>query len=84
MTLPNAPVTLSVEQIAEFNHKLSEFRHGLNNNLSLITAAIELMRRRPETAPQMSETISEQPRKIVAAISEFSGELEKLLGITRP
>jgi aspartokinase len=83
MSLPEQPITLSVEQIRELNHKLSDFRHDVNNQLALVAAAAELIRRRPETAAQMWETITEQPRKITEAIAQFSHELETALGIKR-
>jgi hypothetical protein len=84
MTLPNEPVTLSAGQIAELNKKLADLRHDVNNNLSLISAATELIRRRPESAAQLSPTLVEQPRKISETITQFSRDLETALGITRP
>lgn len=83
MGLPNQPVTLSVEQIAELNRKLSIMRHDINNNLSLILAAVELARYKPETAERMMATLSEQPPRITAKLSEFSAEFEQAVGITR-
>ena len=83
MALPINPVTLSVEQINELNHKLSELRHDGNNNLSLIMATVELIRRRPESASRLLGTLDEQPRKVVESVSQFSRHLETLLHITR-
>jgi cob(I)alamin adenosyltransferase len=83
MGLPNQSVTLSVEQIAELNQKLSTIRHDINNNLSLILAAVELARYKPEMAERMMATLSEQPTKITAKLSEFSAEFERAVGITR-
>jgi hypothetical protein len=84
MALPAEPVTLSVEQINELNQKISTLRHDVNNNLSLIMATVELIRRRPETAERMWDTLEEQPRKVVESVSQFSRELEALLHITKP
>jgi hypothetical protein len=56
----------------------------VNNNLSLMTAAVELMRHRPEMAERMMGTLGEQPRKISEAIAQFSNELESALGIRQP
>ena len=64
MLLPNEPVTLSAEQIHELNQKLADLRHDVNNGLSLMTAAVELIQRRPENAGNMWNTLIEQPRKI--------------------
>jgi hypothetical protein len=84
MGLPNQPVTLSVNQIDELNRKLSTLRHDINNNLSLIVAAVELVRYKPELVERMVATLAEQPPRISKAINTFSGEFEKTLGITRP
>jgi len=84
MHLPNEPVTLSAEQIRELNQRLASLRHDLNNSLSLMTAAVELIKRRPETAGSMWDTLFEQPRKITESISQFSRDFEAALRITRP
>jgi hypothetical protein len=84
MALPTEPVTLSVEQINELNRKLSMLRHDVNNNLSLIMAAVELLRRRPEGAEKMLVMLVEQPHKISESITKFSGDMESTLRITRP
>src|ERR1043165_831259 len=83
MGLPDGPVTLTVQQIEELSKKLSTLRHDVNNHLSLIVAAAELIKFNPEMAVRMSTTLSEQPPKISEEISKFSAELEKVLGITR-
>jgi hypothetical protein len=83
MALPVQPVTLSVEEIAALNHKLSAMRHDINNNLLLIMASAELMRYKPEMAAQMTNNLIEQPPKITDAMNKFSAELERALGITR-
>ena len=83
MGMPNGPVTLSVQQLEELNKKLSTLRHDVNNHLSLIVAAAELIKFNPEMAARMSATLSEQPPKISEEISRFSIDLEKALGITR-
>ena len=84
MALPNEPVTLSVEQVGELNRKLSVLRHDVNNNLSLIMASVELIRRRPEGAERMLTILVEQPHKISESIAKFSGDMESALRITRP
>ncbi|HSU54072.1 MAG TPA: hypothetical protein VLT36_08455 [Candidatus Dormibacteraeota bacterium] len=84
MALPNEPVTLTVEQLAQLNQKLSDMRHDINNNLSLIVAASELIRHKPAVADRMMATLAEQPAKISSSMNKFSAEFEKVLGITRP
>jgi hypothetical protein len=84
MALPTEPVTLSVEQINELNRKLSAMRHDVNNQLSLIMAAVELIRRRPEGAERMLAMLVEQPHKISESLTKFSGDVEAALRITKP
>lgn len=83
MTLPTQPVTLTVEQIAELNRRLSNMRHDINNHLSLVLAASELIRAKPHMVERMTATLVEQPSKIAAALQSFSAELERSLGIQR-
>ena len=83
MGMPQTPVTLTPEQVSELNEKLATTRHDINNNLSLIVAAVELMRRKPEIAPRMVDSISQQPDKIIAQMRAFSAEFEQALSITR-
>ena len=72
MVLPDKPVTLSAQEIADLNSKLSAMRHDINNNLSLIMAGVELVRLKPETLNRMVATLSEQPAKISGTMTNFS------------
>ena len=83
MAMPQSPVTLTPEQIAGLNEKLSVTRHDINNTLSLIVAAVELIRRKPEMTPRLLESIGQQPDKIIAQMRAFSTEFEQTFGITR-
>jgi len=83
MILPNQPVTLAVSQIDQLNQQLSTLRHDINNQLSLMLAATEVIRRKPEAAARMSATFEELPRKITEAMLKFSAEFEKNFGITK-
>ena len=84
MGLPSQPVTLTVEQLGELNRQLANMRHDINNSLSLVVAAAELIRHKPAVAERMMATLSEQPGKITAAINKFSATFEETFGITRP
>jgi len=84
MGLPTGPVTLTVAQLDELNRKLANMRHDINNNLSLIVAAMELIRHKPQMTERMLTTLGEQPAKIGDAVGKFSTEFERALGITRP
>ncbi len=81
MSMPSEPINLSVEEIQDLNHKLSTLRHDINNYLSLIIAASELIKHKPQMADRMMETLNEQPPKITAALAKFSGEFENAFGI---
>ena len=83
MGLPTTPVTLSVEDVEQLNRKLSTMRHDVNNFLSLILAATELIKLKPELAGRMCVTLAEQPPKIIAEMNKFSAEIEKALAITK-
>jgi hypothetical protein len=84
MAAPSNPVTLTPEQIAEISRKLGDLRHNVNNQLSRIVAATELIRRRPESLERYSTSLSEPPQKITDELKSFSQEFEQLLQITRP
>ena len=58
-------------------------RHDINNNLSLIMAATELIRHKPQTLERMSITLVEQPPKITQALGKFTSEFEKMFGVSR-
>jgi aspartokinase len=81
MGSPSQSKTLSLEQIEELNRRLSTMRHDINNNLSLIIAAVELIRHKPEVAERMMATLAEQPAKISASMKKFSAEFERVLGL---
>jgi hypothetical protein len=83
MGLPNQPVTLTVEQIDDLNRKLSTMRHDVNNHLSLLMAAIELVRFKPDMTGKMLDSMTQQPPKVTAIVNQFSEEFEKTFGITR-
>ena len=83
MRLPNQPVTLTTEQLAELGADLASMRHDINNNLSLIMAAVELLRQKPHLTERMLATLTEQPPKITATIGKFSEKFDSVLGINR-
>ncbi|MDB6059582.1 MAG: hypothetical protein JWO95_3426 [Verrucomicrobiales bacterium] len=83
MQIPQTPTTLTPGQIEELNQKLSHMRHEINNQLSLVVAALELIRFKPDSRDKMLNTISEQPNKIIAEMQNFSSQFEQALGIKR-
>jgi hypothetical protein len=83
MGLPSQPITLSVEDLNQLNQRLGTLRHDINNNLSLIMAAVELIRHKPEVTTRMMATLADQPPKISHALTAFTAEFERVLSITR-
>ena len=75
-------MTLSVEQIEELNRHLANMRHDINNSLSLIMAATELLRHKPHMLERMAGTLVEQPAKITHALGKFSAEFESTFGLS--
>jgi uncharacterized protein YbaP (TraB family) len=76
-------VALTIGEIEALNKQLSTMRHDINNHLSLMMAALELIRRKPDAAERMSGTIAAQPEKITEAMKKFSADFEAILGIKR-
>jgi len=83
MVLPNKPVTLTAEQVADLNKRLSTMRHDINGDLALIVAAAELIKLNPSSAERMLTTLLEQPTKIRERADKFSRDFETMLGIKR-
>jgi len=83
MGIPNNSVTLSPQQIEELNQKLSKMRHDINNHLSLVVFAVEVLRSKPEMLERMTATLADQPPKITADIAKFSAEFEQAFSVTR-
>ncbi len=83
MAMPVKSVTLTAAQVLELNQKLSEMRHDVNNQLSLVLGAAELIRCKPESTPRMLVTLGATPQKISDQIHKFSEQFEKTFGIIR-
>ena len=83
MPAPNHSITLSPEQVGELSTGFSELRHNVNNWLSLIVAATDLMRHRPDQAERFLQSLTDPPQRITQEISKFSELFEKILEIPR-
>jgi hypothetical protein len=83
MAVSTIPITITPEQLKELNQHLSHMRHEINNQLSLVVAALELVRFKPDMRERMLETAGQQPPRITAEVSKFSAEFERVFGITR-
>ena len=80
MGQPTPPTILTEEQAQELRHKLGRMRHEVNNQLSLMVAAVEMTRLRPELRERMLDTLAQQPAKIQEELARFADELERALG----
>jgi hypothetical protein len=83
MAASSTPITITPEQLKELNERLSHMRHEINNQLSLVVAALELVRFKPDLRDRMLETVGQQPPRITAEVAKFSAEFERIFGITR-
>ncbi|MBI3415789.1 MAG: hypothetical protein HY043_10825 [Verrucomicrobia bacterium] len=83
MASETTAVTLSAEQMKELVERLGKLRHNVNNNLTLIISAAELLRRKPELSERMVGTISDQSGKIEQALRQFSDDLGCLLKVQK-
>jgi hypothetical protein len=81
MPVSPEPVHFSVEQVQDLNQRLATMRHDINNHLSLMLAATELIRHKPQMAERMMATLCEQPPKITESIARFSAEFDAAFGI---
>jgi len=83
MAVPSTPITITPEQLKELNERLSHMRHEINNQLSLVVAALELVRFKPDLRDRMLETAGQQPPRITAEVAKFSAEFERVFGLKR-
>src|SRR5262245_36703210 len=81
MACPTQPITLNVPEIESLSRHFSSFRHDVNGCLSLMVAAMELIRYNPDVVKRMAGTLIEQPPKIAGKVNEFVNECERVLTI---
>jgi hypothetical protein len=84
MPVTTQTVQLSAEQVQDLSQKLSIMRHDINNHLSLMLAATELIRHKPQMAERMMATLCEQPAKITDSLAKFSAEFENTFQLKQP
>jgi hypothetical protein len=77
MEPPKQQVTFTPAQLDKMVKRVSELRHNLNNHLTLIIGAAELIRRKPEMIERMTVSLIDQARKIEEEMKKFSGEFER-------
>ena len=77
MESPKQPVTFTHVQLDKMVKRVSELRHNINNHLTLIIGAAELIRRKPEMIERMTGSLIDQARKIEEEMKRFSAEFER-------
>jgi hypothetical protein len=87
MALPTGPVTLTVGELEELNRKLSDMRHDINNHLSLMVAALELIRYKMKKGALLEEWEQLKTRKgassiDAASLQDFENKLKENLNQT--
>ena len=83
MSTPAGTVTLTQRQIEELLKQFATMRHDVNNNLSLVVAAAELIKFNPASAERMANTLAEQPPKIGDHLAKFTVVFEQALGVSK-
>jgi hypothetical protein len=83
MGSPTQTITFDPDQVAALNRMLSDARHGINNHLTLISTAIELIRRDPSAAARLVQTMADRPELIRDEMTRFSSAFEEAFGIKR-
>jgi NADH:ubiquinone oxidoreductase subunit E len=83
MGLPTQPVSISPAELAELNNQLSELRHSINNHLTLMVTALELIRRKPESAERLVANLIEVPARIRTDVTHFSEQFERTFKVGR-
>ena len=75
------PVCLTPNQVARLNERLAELRHGINNRLTKIVAAAEILQRKPELISVFAPQLIAEPQHISEDVVAFSRLLEEALGL---
>ncbi len=81
--LPEAPVTFTPEQIAEFHKKLRDLRHDVNGVLAIIVGTLEVMRLYPNDTARFMTSLAQQPARVEVSLKNFAAEFEKQFGIRK-
>jgi hypothetical protein len=80
MEAPKQPITFTPVKLDKMVKRMSELRHNINNHLTLIIGAAELIRRKPEMIERMTGSLIDQARKIEEEMKQFSAAFERDLG----
>jgi len=80
MSEPPQPVCLTPSQVADLHTRLAQLRHGINNRLTKIVAAAEILQRKPEMMAVFAPRLIAEPQQISEELAAFSSAFEEALG----
>jgi|KBSSwiStaDraftv2_1062776.scaffolds.fasta_scaffold3451031_1 hypothetical protein len=80
---PTGPVQLGVEDVRAIDKEMADTRHDVNNYLAVLSAALEMIRFRPEQAERFLASAMEQPTRITTRLRQCSDFLGTKLAITQ-
>ena len=81
MSEVSQPVCLTPSQVAGLNARLAELRHGINNRLTKIVAAAEILQRKPDMIAVFAPQMIDEPQRISDDVAAFSAAFEEALGL---
>ena len=83
MSSTDGSVLLTAEQARDLHKLLSDCRHNVNNHVSLIMSAMELVQLKPDATPKMLKTATDQSKKVSEEVIRFSTEFERIMQAAR-
>jgi N-acetylmuramic acid 6-phosphate (MurNAc-6-P) etherase len=83
MVLPTHTITLTSEQVQALHQSLEDMRHSINNQLSVVVAAVDVVTKTPGIDGRIILLLEGHSGKIAEEVSSFFVEFERALGITR-
>lgn len=83
MSSVDGSVHLTAEQARELHKLLSDCRHNVNNNVSLIMSAMELAQLKPDSLPKMIKTAVDQSKKVTEEVMRYSMDFERIMQAAR-
>lgn len=83
MSSADGSVHLTAEEARALHKLLSDCRHNVNNNVSLIMSAMELAQLKPDSLPKMIKTTMDQSKKVTEEVVRYSAEFERILQTAR-
>ena len=74
---------MTPEQVQALHQSLEDMRHSINNQLSVVAAAVDFVTKSPGMDGRMALLLESHAGKIAGEVGLFFGEFERAFGITR-